>query len=95
VAALQRHTNVRLREFHVAEGSRTRPFPDVGIQVKKVDQKHGSFRLVVLGSESRSEQKGSLDQPMPVFDGTTGRHYRLVITDIQNHQIYGYLSEAR
>ena len=95
VEALQRHTNVRLREFHVAEGSVTRPFPDVGIEVKKLDQKHGSFRLVVLGSESRSEQRGSLDQPMPIVDGSTGKHYRLVITDIQSHEIYGYLSEAR
>lgn len=95
VAALQRHTPVPLREFHVAAGSVTKPFPDTGIEVRKLDPKHGTFRLTVVGSDSRSEQKGTVFEPLPVVDQTTGRHYRLTVTNIQNNQIYGYLSETR
>ncbi len=95
VAALQRHTSVPLTEFHVAAGSLTRPFPDTGIEARKLDPKHGTFRLLVVGSDSRSEQKGTVFEPMPVVDQSTGRHYRLTITNIQNNQLYGYLSEAR
>ena len=95
VATLQRHTSLPLQEFHVAEGSLTKPFPDTGIEARKLDAKHGTFRLIVVGSDSSSEQKGTVFEPLPVVDQTTGRHYRLTITNIQNNQLYGYLSEAR
>ncbi|MGI8771261.1 MAG: hypothetical protein ACR2JE_07480 [Acidobacteriaceae bacterium] len=95
VATLQRHTSVPLQEFHVAEGSLTKPFPDTGIEARKLDAKHGTFRLIVVGSDSSSEQKGTVFEPLPVVDQTTGRHYRLTITNIQNNQLYGYLTEAR
>jgi hypothetical protein len=95
VAELQRHTSVQLREFHVAVGRTAKPFPDTSIEATKLDPKHGTFRLMVVGSDSRSQQKGTVFEPLPVVDQTTGRHYRLTITNIQSNEMFGYLSEAR
>jgi hypothetical protein len=95
VAELQRHTSVQLREFHVAVGSTNQLFPDTGIEATKLDPKHGTFRLMIVGTDSRSQQKGTVFEPLPVVDQTTGRHYRLTITNIQSNEMFGYLSEAR
>jgi len=95
VAELQRHTSVQLREFHVAVGSTNQLFPDTGIEATKLDPKHGTFRLMIVGTDSRSQQRGTVFEPLPVVDQTTGRHYRLTITNIQSNEMFGYLSESR
>ncbi len=91
VAALQKRTTAPIEEFHVHEGNLTQPLPGLGLEVRRPDAKHGTYTLVVLEGQYSSEHKGSLNIPL-IFAGSSGHRFQLVVLNIRDEQIYGYLT---
>ncbi len=95
VSALQRSSGRRLEEFHVHEGKVTMPLPNLGLEVKRPNEKHGTYTLVVKQGKEQSEIKGRVNEPLLVAQWPNGQQCQLVVLSIRNGQIYGYLAGIR
>jgi hypothetical protein len=95
VEALQRHSQVALREFHAQAGTLTRVTPALGVSVEQPDPGHGTYALVVDGSGGRYQLRGQVNRPAVFTDNATHRDYELVVLRIAGQQVYGYVRAAR
>ncbi len=95
VAALSKSSGRRLEEFHVHEGKETTPLPNLGLEVRKPDEKHGTYTLVVVEGKSHVEKRGRVNEPLLVAEWPTGQQCQLVVLNIQKGQIFGYLAGLR
>jgi hypothetical protein len=91
VEGLQRHSPVPLREFHVYEGRLTKLTPVLGLSVRRPDQGHGTYALVVDENGKHYQLPGQVDSPLTFTDNTTHREYALVVLHIVDGQVYGYV----
>lgn len=91
VEGLQRHSPVPLREFHVYEGRLTKLTPALGLSVRRPDQGHGTYALVVDENGKHYQLPGQVNSPLTFADNTTHREYALVVLHIADGQVYGYV----
>jgi hypothetical protein len=91
VEGLQRHSPVPLREFHVYEGRLTKLTPALGLSVRRPDQGHGTYALVVDEDGKHYQLPGQVNSPLTFTDNTTHREYALVVLHIADGQVYGYV----
>jgi hypothetical protein len=91
VEGLQRHSPVPLREFHVYEGRLTKLTPALGLSVRRPDQGHGTYALVVDENGKHYQLPGQVNSPLTFTDNTTHREYALVVLHIGDGQVYGYV----
>jgi hypothetical protein len=91
VEGLQRHSPVPLREFHVYEGRLTKLTPALGLSVRRPDQGHGTYALVVDEDGKHYQLPGQVNSPLTFTDSTTHREYALVVLHIADGQVYGYV----
>jgi hypothetical protein len=95
VEGLQRHSPVQLREFHARAGTQTQATPNVRISVQHPDEGSGSFALVVNQGGSSYQLHGEVDRPLVFTDAATHREYALVVLNIADQQVYGYVRATR
>jgi hypothetical protein len=91
VEGLQRHSPLPLREFHVYQGRLTKLTPALGLSVRRPDQGHGTYALVVDENGKHYQLPGQVNSPLTFTDNTTHREYALVILHIADGQVYGYV----
>jgi hypothetical protein len=91
VEGLQRHSPVPLREFHVYQGRLTKLTPALGLSVRRPDQGHGTYALVVDENGKHYQFPGQVNSPLTFTDNTTHREYALVVLHIADGQVYGYV----
>jgi hypothetical protein len=91
VEGLQRHSPVPLREFHVYEGRLTKLTPALELSVRRPDQGHGTYALMVDQNGKHYQLPGQVNTPLTFTDNTTRREYALVVLHIANGQVYGYV----
>jgi hypothetical protein len=91
VEGLQRHSPVPLREFHVYEGRLTKLTPALELSVRRPDQGHGTYALMVDQNGKHYQLPGQVNTPVTFTDNTTRREYALVVLHIANGQVYGYV----
>ena len=91
VEGLQRHSPVPLREFHVYQGRLTKLTPALELSVRRPDQGHGTYALVVDENGKHYQLPGHVNSPLTFADDTTHREYALVVLHIADGQVYGYV----
>jgi hypothetical protein len=91
VEGLQRHSPVPLREFHVYQGRLTKLTPALELSVRRPDQGHGTYALVVDENGKHYQFPGQVNSPLTFTDNTTHREYALVVLHIADGQVYGYV----
>src|SRR6201996_1949919 len=91
VQGLQRHSSVPLREFHVYEGRLTKLTPALGLSVRRPDQGHGTYALVIDENGKHYQLPGQVNSPLTFADNATHREYALVVLHIADGQVYGYV----
>jgi hypothetical protein len=91
VEGLQRHSPVPLREFHLYEGRLTKLTPALELAVRRPDQGHGTYALMVDQNGKHYQLPGQVNTPLTFTDNTTRREYALVVLHIANGQVYGYV----
>jgi hypothetical protein len=91
VEGLQRHSPLPLREFHVYQGRLTKLTPALGLSVRRPDQGHGTYALVVDQNGKHYQLPGQVNSPLTFTDNTTHREYALVVLHIADGQVYGYV----
>ena len=91
VEGLQRHSPLPLHEFHVYEGRLTKLTPALGLSVRRPDQGHGTYALVVDENGKHYQFPGHVNSPLIFTDSTTHREYALVVLRIADRQVYGYV----
>jgi hypothetical protein len=91
VEGLQRHSPVPLREFHVYQGRLTKLTPALELSVRRPDQGHGTYALLVDENGKHYQLPGQVNTPLTFTDNKTHREYALVVLHIADGQVYGYV----
>ncbi len=95
VQGLQRHSTVPLQEFHVHEGMLTNVTPALSLSVRHPDPGHGTYSLLVGGTNGNYQLRGQVNNPLVFTDNTTHREYELIVLHIADRQVYGYVRAMR
>jgi hypothetical protein len=91
VEGLQRHSPMQLKEFHTRAGASTQATRNVKLSVQHPDQGRGSYALVVSDGGSSYQLHGQVNRPLVFTDTATHREYALVVLNIADQQVYGYV----
>ncbi|HWA94305.1 MAG TPA: hypothetical protein VG844_06855 [Terracidiphilus sp.] len=83
-------------EFTLLKGQR-KPVGTVSLELKKADQKHSRFTLVIFADDKSYEKKNrNVNEPLQFYSGRQPMLYEVVINNIQSKkQISGYLSAPK
>jgi hypothetical protein len=74
---------------HVAVGT-------VGIELKKCDEKHSRYTLMVYSDDKQIQKKDrTLDEPIQFYTGKDHLLYELVVNNITKNQIQGYVATPK
>ena len=67
----------------------------VALELKKTDPKHSKFTLVVYSDDKEIQKKDrNLDEPIQFYTGKDHLLYELVVNNIDQNQIKGYICDA-
>ena len=80
-----------LREFHVYQGRLTKLTPALELSVRRPDQGHGTYALLVDENGKHYQLPGQVNTPLTFTDNKTHREYALVVLHIADGQVYGYV----
>jgi len=83
-------------EFTLQKGAKPTLLSTVKLQLKKVDEKHSKYTLVVSSDDRNIEKKDkSLDEPVQFYSGKDPALFELVVNVISKNQVSGYLSTPK
>ena len=74
-----------------------RPVGTVSLELKKADEKHNRFTLVIFSDDKAYEKKDrNVNEPLQFYSGRQPMLYEVVINNIHSKkQISGYLSTPK
>lgn len=82
-------------EFTLQKG-RKQAVATVALELKKADEKHSKFTLVVYADDKEIQKKDrNLDEPIQFYTGKDHLLYELVVNNIAKNQIQGYIATPR
>lgn len=82
-------------EFTLRKGKR-QAVSTVGLELKKADEKHSKFTLVVYSDDRAIQKKDrNLDEPIQFYTGKDHLLYELVVNNIAKNQIQGYIATPK
>lgn len=82
-------------EFTLQKGEK-RPISTVSLELKKADEKHSRYTLVVYADDKRIEKKDrGLNEPVQFYTGKDNYLYELVVNSISKNQIKGYIATPK
>jgi DNA repair exonuclease SbcCD ATPase subunit len=80
-------------EFSLQKGAKPTLISTVKLQLKKADEKHSKYTLVVSSDDRNIEKKDkSIDEPVQFYNGKDPVLYELVVNVIEKNRVSGYLS---
>jgi chromosome segregation ATPase len=80
-------------EFSLQKGAQPTLLSTVKLQLKKADEKHSKYTLVVSSDDRNIEKKDKgLDEPVQFYNGKDPVLYELVVNVIEKNKVSGYLS---
>ena len=80
-------------EFSLQKGAKPTLLSTVKLQLKKADEKHSKYTLVVSSDDRNIEKKDkSIDEPVQFYNGKDPVLYELVVNVIEKNRVSGYLS---
>jgi chromosome segregation ATPase len=80
-------------EFSLQKGAKPTLLSTVKLQLKKADEKHSKYTLVVSSDDRNIEKKDKgLDEPVQFYNGKDPVLYELVVNVIEKNRVSGYLS---
>jgi DNA repair exonuclease SbcCD ATPase subunit len=83
-------------EFTLQKGAKPTLLSTVKLQLKKSDEKHSRYTLVVSSDDRNIEKKDKgLDEPVQFYNGKDPALYELVVNVISKNQVSGYLSTPK
>jgi predicted nucleic acid-binding Zn-ribbon protein len=83
-------------DLNLTKGAKPFPISGVSLALKKADQKHSKYTLVVESDDKMIEKKDkSLDEPVQFYTGKDKLLYELVINTINKNQVVGYLATPK
>ena len=83
-------------EFTLQKGAKPTLLSTIKLQLKKADQKHSRYTLVVSSDDRNIEKKDKgLDEPVQFYNGKDPVLYELVVNVINKNQVSGYLSTPK
>jgi hypothetical protein len=83
-------------EFTLQKGAKPTLLSTVKLQLKKADEKHSKYTLVVSSDDRNIEKKDKgLDEPVQFYNGKDPVLYELVVNVIGKNQVSGYLSTPK
>ncbi|HEX4008236.1 MAG TPA: hypothetical protein VHX60_18825 [Acidobacteriaceae bacterium] len=82
-------------EFTLSKG-RKQAVATVALELKKSDEKHSKFTLVVYSDDKEIQKKDrNLDEPIQFYTGKDHLLYELVVNSIAKNQVQGYISTPK
>lgn len=82
-------------EFTLSKG-RKQAVATVALELKKSDQKHSKFTLVVYSDDKEIQKKDrNLDEPIQFYTGKDHFLYELVVNNIAKNQVQGYIATPK
>src|SRR5580698_8243831 len=83
-------------EFTLQKGAKPTLLSTVKLQLKKADEKHSKYTLVVSSDDCNIEKKDKgLDEPVQFYNGKDPVLYELVVNVIEKNKVSGYLSTPK
>ena len=83
-------------EFTLQKGAKPTLLSTIKLQLKKADEKHSKYTLVVSSDDRNIEKKDKgLDEPVQFYNGKDPVLYELVVNVINKNQVSGYLSTPK
>jgi septal ring factor EnvC (AmiA/AmiB activator) len=83
-------------EFTLQKNAKPTLLSTVKLQLKKADEKHSKYTLVVSSDDRNIEKKDKgLDEPVQFYNGKDPVLYELVVNVIGKNQVSGYLSTPK
>jgi chromosome segregation ATPase len=80
-------------EFSLQKGAKPTLLSTVKLQLKKADEKHSKYTLLVSSDDRSIEKKDKgLDEPVQFYNGKDPVLYELVVNVIEKNRVSGYLS---
>ncbi len=82
-------------EFNLQKG-RKEAVATVALELKKADEKHSKFTLVVYSDDKQIQKKDrNLDEPIQFYTGKDHLLYELVVNNIAKNQVQGYIATPK
>jgi septal ring factor EnvC (AmiA/AmiB activator) len=83
-------------EFTLQKGAKPTLLSTVKLQLKKADEKHSKYTLVVSSDDRNIEKKDKgLDEPVQFYNGKDPVLYEIVVNVIGKNSVSGYLSTPK
>jgi chromosome segregation ATPase len=83
-------------EFTLRKGAPPTLLSTIKLQVKKVDDKHAKYTMIVSADDRNIEKKDkSLDEPVQFYSGKDPVLFEIVVNSIAKNEISGYLSTPK
>jgi chromosome segregation ATPase len=83
-------------DLNLTKGAKPFPISGVSLELKKADQKHSKYTLVVESDDKKIEKKDkNVDEPVQFYTGKDKLLYELVINTINKNQVIGYLATPK
>jgi uncharacterized protein (DUF3084 family) len=83
-------------EFTLLRGAKSQPVATVGLQLKKVDPKHGKYTLAVTSDDKTIEKKDrTVSEPIQFYSGRDHLLFELVVWSADKNKVAGYLSTPK
>ncbi|MGH9595629.1 MAG: hypothetical protein ACRD3K_02410 [Edaphobacter sp.] len=80
-------------EFTLQKGAKPTLLSTIKLQLKKADQKHSRYTMMVSSDDRNIEKKDKgLDEPVQFYNGKDPVLYELVVNVIEKNRVSGYLS---
>ncbi|HTV16834.1 MAG TPA: hypothetical protein VME68_19090 [Acidobacteriaceae bacterium] len=82
-------------EFTLQKG-RKQAVATVALELKKSDEKHSKFTLMVYADDKQIQKKDrNLDEPVQFYTGKDHLLYELVVNNIAKNQVQGYIATPK
>lgn len=83
-------------EFTLVKGAKPTPLSGVSLVLKKADQKHSRYTMLVEADDRTIEKKDKgLNEPVQFYTGKTSLLYEVVVNNISKNQVAGYLATPK
>jgi septal ring factor EnvC (AmiA/AmiB activator) len=83
-------------EFTLLRGAKSQPVATVGLQLKKVDPKHGKYTMAVTSDDKTIEKKDrTVSEPIQFYSGRDHLLFELVVWSVEKNKATGYLSTPK
>lgn len=82
-------------EFTLQKGRR-QAVATVALELKKSDEKHSRFTLMVYADDKEIQKKDrNLDEPIQFYTGKDHLLYELVVNNVAKNQVHGYIATPK